>query len=104
MFAAGQSYLLGLLVAFLVVGLLALVLRWAYGSSRTPSPPAGGDADFGLLREVAVVESPGEANALQAVLSDAGIRSTSGPAGRGRTRVMVFASDLDRARGVVGPR
>lgn len=102
-FAAGQSYLLGPLVAFLTVGVLALVLRWAYGTSRTALPPAPGDGDFGLLREVATVADQAEANALRAVLSDAGIRSTSGPAEHGRIRVMVFSSDLDHARRLAGP-
>jgi hypothetical protein len=94
----------GLVVALVVMGFLALLLRWAYGSARMPGPaPEGKSTDFGLLHEVAVVGSAGEANALRAVLSDANIRSTVANVGRGRVRVLVFAADLERARALVGP-
>jgi hypothetical protein len=102
---AGLPYMVGPLVVVVVIGTLALVLRWTYGSSRAaPPPPVADDADYGLLREVTTVENLGEANALRAVLSDAGIRSTSARAGHGRIRVLVFAADLDRARQLAGPR
>jgi hypothetical protein len=104
MIAAGQSYLLGPLIALIVVGFLALVLRWAYGSSPAVVPPRSDSGEFGLLREVAVVENEDAANALRALLSDAGIRSTKARNPRGGMRVMVFASDLDRARQLAGPR
>lgn len=69
-----------------------------------PGPaPDGRSADFGLLQNVAVATSAGEANALRALLSDAGIRSTTADAGRGRVRVLVFAADVERARALVGP-
>jgi len=93
------------LVAILVVGGLALVLRWTFGTSR-PVPdlaPPGPDADFGLLSEVTTVPTRGEGNAVRAVLSDAGIRSTMTVGRDGRARVLVFTAELDRARGVVGP-
>jgi hypothetical protein len=101
----GQAYILGPLVALVVTGVLALILRWAYGSSQSPPPPAPATAgDFGLLREVALVESEDGANALRALLSDAGIRSTNARVPGAGTRVLVFAADLDRARFLVGPR
>jgi hypothetical protein len=94
----------GPIVALVVVAFLALLLRWAFGSARMPGPaPDGRSSDFGLLQNVAVATSAGEANALRAVLSDAGIRSTTVDAGRGRVRVLVFAADVDRARALVGP-
>lgn len=103
-FFAGDSYIVGPLVALVVVAALGLVLRWAYGSSRRAQPPpARESADFGLLREVAVVGNDDTANALRALLSDAGIRSTKAPMDHGSVRVLVFASDLDRARQVAGP-
>ncbi|MFG1923510.1 hypothetical protein [Cryptosporangium sp. NPDC048952] len=90
--------------AFVVVAFLALMLRWTYGTGRISGPsPDGKSSDFGLLHEVAVGNSAGEANALRAVLSDANIRSTTADAGRGRVRVLVFAADLQQARTLVGP-
>ncbi|WP_035857240.1 hypothetical protein [Cryptosporangium arvum] len=90
--------------AFVVVAFLVLMLRWTYGTGKVSGPaPDGKSSDFGLLHEVAVAASAGEANALRAVLSDANIRSTTSDAGRGRVRVLVFAADLQKARALVGP-
>ncbi|WP_205752138.1 hypothetical protein [Cryptosporangium phraense] len=92
------------IVALLVVAFLALLLRWTYGTQRVVGPrPDGKSTDYGLLHEVAVAPSRGEANALRAVLSDANIRSTTAEAGRGRVRVLVFAADVEQARALVGP-
>jgi hypothetical protein len=94
----------GPIVALLVVAFLALLLRWTFGSAGMPGPvPDGKGSDFGLLENVALAHSAGEANALRAVLSDAGIRSTTAVAGRGRVRVLVFAADSERAKALVGP-
>ncbi|MCW2502522.1 MAG: hypothetical protein JWO79_806 [Actinomycetia bacterium] len=100
---AGQSYLWGPVMVLAVVGVLALVLRWIYGTAR-PVPPPRDDGDFGLLRELAIVRGQAEANALRAVLGDSGIRSTTAPSPGGTVVVMVFAADLDRARRAAGPR
>ncbi len=101
---AGQAYILGPLVALAVTGVLALVLRWAYGAAKPQLVAPQENGDFGLLREVALVETDDGANALRALLSDAGIRSTTAKVPGAGTRVMVFATDLDRARSLVGPR
>ena len=100
---AGQSYLLGPLTVLVAIGALALVLRWVYGVSQDV-PPAAAEDEFGLLQEVTTVDDVGHANALRAVLSDAGIRSTSSKTSHGKTKVLVFAKDLDAARQVLGPR
>ena len=93
-----------IVVALLVVAFLVLMLRWTFGGPRISGPaPDGKTSDFGLLHEVAVANSAGEANALRAVLSDANIRSTTTDAGRGRVHVLVFAADLEQARALVGP-
>jgi hypothetical protein len=86
-----------IVVAVLVVALLVLVTRWAFGPGygRT-APPAG--PDQGLLVLVATVSSPATARALRAVLSDAGIRSTQRSPAPHRTDVLVFPDDADRAR------
>ena len=87
-----------IVVILFVVGLLALVTRWAfgpgYGRSAAPPPPA----DDGLLMRVATVTAPQTARALRAVLSDAGIRSTQRTRAPQRTDVLVFPDDAARAR------
>lgn len=100
----GDPYVIGPLVLLAVVGVLALALRWTYGTSRTPLGAAEEPADFGLLRELAVVENEDTTEALRGLLADAGIRSTRSPTPDGAIRVLVFATDLDRARLLVGPR
>lgn len=86
-----------IVVILLVVGLLALVTRWAFGTGYdTAAPPAS--ADDGLLVLVATVSAPQTARALRAVLSDAGIRSTQRTRAPQRTDVLVFPDDAARAR------
>lgn len=94
----GHYFLLGPLFALLVVGLLAGLLRWTYGTSRQHvAPPAEGgapaDGDFGLLREVAVVPSAEAADIVRLLAAD-GIRATVGPtADKLGRRVLVFVED-----------
>ena len=95
---AGSSlhYLVGPAIAFVVLALLALFMRWAFGSStsRTAPPPA----DDGLLTRIATLSQREAALALRAVLSDAGIRSTIRYPAAHRAVVLVFPEDADRAR------
>lgn len=93
------------LISILVVGGLALVLRWTFGDSRPVRSleQPGDDADYGLLAEVATVPTRADGHALRAVLSDAGIRSTMTVGPDGRAHVLVFRTELDRALQVVGP-
>lgn len=87
-----------IVVILVVVGLLTLVTRWAFGPGygRTARPPA--PAGDGLLVLVATVTAPQTARALRAVLSDAGIRSTQRSPAPHRTDVLVFPDDAARAR------
>jgi hypothetical protein len=89
-------FLVGPLIAFAVVALLALFLRWAVGtgSDREPVPPA----DDGLLTCIATLSQREAALALRAVLSDAGIRSTIRFPAAHRADVLVFPEDADRGR------
>lgn len=100
-------YVAGPVVAIVVVCLLAVLMRWIFGSGRSraaiAAPPAGA-ADHGLLRPVAELPDRAAGSALRAVLSDAGIRSTLGVRRDGRVQVLVFADDEDRARRLVPPR
>ena len=89
------GYLVGPLIAFVVLALLALFLRWAFAGRDGPA--AGDD---GLLVRVATLSRRDWASALQATLSDAGIRSTVRSPTAHRTEVLVFPGDADRARAV----
>jgi cell division septation protein DedD len=63
-----------------------------------PAPPE----DYGLLASVAAVDTADEASRVRALLSGAGIRATTTVGADGRHRVLVFASELHRARRVAG--
>ncbi len=100
---AGSSlhYLVGPVIAFAVLALLALFMRWAFGTGygrdrgrRTAPPPP----DDGLLTLVATLSRRESALALRAVLSDAGIRSTVRCPAPHRADVLVFPEDAARAR------
>ena len=91
---AGTHYLAGPVIAFAVLALLALFLRWAFRSEPRRRPPA----DDGLLTRVATMSRRESALALRAVLSDAGIRSTIRFPAPHRADVLVFPEDATRAR------
>ena len=95
---AGSSlhYLVGPTIAFVVLGLLALFMRWAFGTGSGRSQPPS--ADDGLLTRIATLSQREAALALRAVLSDAGIRSTQRTRAPQRTDVLVFPDDAARAR------
>ncbi len=97
-------YVLGPLVAFLVIGALAAILRWSSDPElkRKQAEIFAGPADYGLLAVVAVVDTALEARATQLRLNDAGIRATVSPSGDGRMNVLVFDAEKDAARRVVG--
>jgi hypothetical protein len=88
------SYVVGPVVAVVVMLLLALFMRWAFGTRTTAPTP---EAD-GLLTRVATLSRRESAQQFRALLSDAGIRSTLRIAGAHRAEVLVFAEDAGRAR------
>ena len=95
--ASGLHYVIGPIIAVVVVVLLGAFLRWAFGGdsrSRRPAAPV----DDGLLTKIATLSRRESALALRAVLSDAGIRSTLRPAAPDRTTILVFPEDAPRAR------
>jgi hypothetical protein len=95
-----MPYAFGPLVAFAVVGLLALVLRWAYrrGGSLVPPPPAQGRPDeYGLLVSIAAPQTATDAEAAIERLEEAGVRVTLAATSAG-PRLMVFVDDEARAR------
>lgn len=99
----GHHFLLGPLLALLVVALLAGLLRWTYGTHRQHvAPPAeSDDHDFGLLREVAVVSRAEAADVLRILAAD-GIRATVRPTTDdvGRS-ILVFPEDEPHAHVVL---
>ena len=93
------SYVLAPALVLVVVALLALFLRWAFGSGRSGDAPSA--TDDGLLVRVATLSRRDWAPALQAHLAAAGIRSTVRTPTAHRTEVLVFPADADRAATLV---
>lgn len=99
----GSPAALDPVIALVVVGLLAILLRWTFRPRRISWVGRARSGDTGLLRPVAVVDTRADANALRALLSDANVRSTIDAGPDGRIRLLVFAEDTERAQAVVPP-
>jgi hypothetical protein len=100
------SYVFGPLTALVVVGLLVLTLRWAFGRGGSlveRRPRAGGPGEYGLLVPVATPRGPAEAEDLRRALEDGGVRATVTATAEG-TRVLVFDVDAEAARRVLDAR
>lgn len=100
----GTTYLWSPIAALLVVGLLILVLRWAY-SDRQDSLLArrtkvGPDGEYGLLVVVARPTDARTGEDLRRRLAAAGIRGTVTATTNG-LRLMVFANEAARAKEVL---
>jgi hypothetical protein len=91
--AGSLHYAVGPVIALIAVGLIAVFLRWAFGTGA-PAPRTQDE----LLTPVATLTRRESALALRAVLSDAGIRSTIREPAPHRADVLVFPEDADRAR------
>ncbi len=94
------SYAIGPIMAFLFLGVLILILRWAFrrGASVVAAPPRSGASDeYGLLVPIATPPSYIEGEIVRRQLEDAGIRATLAQTLDG-PRVMVWPSDEERAR------
>jgi hypothetical protein len=96
--AGSLHYAVGPVIAAIMMGLIALFLRWAFSSEGAATPRRSGSARDGLLTPVATLSRRESALALRAVLSDAGIRSTLREPAPHRTDVLVFPEDAARAR------
>lgn len=97
------SYVFGPLLAFGALGVLVLLLRWAFGHGtslveRRARP--GSPQEYGLLVPVAEPPTFVEAELIRRRLLDAGLRATLAPTTQG-PRVMVFPRDLGTARTVL---
>jgi hypothetical protein len=83
-----------LLVPLAVIGLLALVLKWASSLDTDKAHRK----DYGILREVAKVPSSTAARVVEQQLQDVGVRATTVPAEDGvGMRILVFPRDADTA-------
>jgi hypothetical protein len=94
------SYAVGPIMAFIFLGIMILLLRWAFrrGVSVVAAPPRPGQAnEYGLLVPVATPPSYVEGEIIRRSLEDAGIRATLAQTLDG-PRVMVWPSDETRAR------
>lgn len=97
---ATQSPLYGPIMAFLVIGLLILLLRWTFGrgSSVVEQPPRpGSPKEYGLLSAVAAPGSLIEAEIIKQHLEAGEIQATVAVTNDG-PRVMVWPKDEARAR------
>ena len=97
------SFLVGPLIAFGVVGILVLLLRWTFsrGGSLVARPAKSGRVDeYGLLVSVAAPTNYIEAEMVRQRLEDHQIRATLAQTLAG-PRVMVFERDAERARALV---
>lgn len=96
------SFVFGPLAAFGAIGVLILVLKWAFGrrTSVVAAPPRVGRAEeYGLLVPVASPTNYIEGELLRRRLEDAGIRANLAQTADG-PRVLVWPQDVDKARAV----
>ena len=83
-----------LLTSLAVMGLFALLLRWASSLDTDKAHRK----DYGLLREVAKVPTSTAARVVEECLQEAGVRATTVPAPDGEgMRILVFPGDQDLA-------
>jgi hypothetical protein len=88
-------------IALVVLGVLALVMRWVFHRPRLISRApvdAADSAELGLLSVIASGLPRNEAMRRRAVLGEAGIRSSMSLRRDGTMDVLVFHADADRAR------
>lgn len=97
------AFLAGPLLALLAVGVLALLLRWAFSSGHSlvqRRPRRGGSQEYGLLVPVAEPGTFVEAEIAVRRLTATGLRATLAPTTEG-PKVMVFPEDLAKARAIL---
>jgi hypothetical protein len=97
------SFAFGPVLALAAVGVLTLLLRWAFSSGHSlveRRPHVGSPTEYGLLVPVAEPSTFIEAEMLRRRLEDAGLRATLAPTTAG-PRVLVFPEDVKAARTVL---
>jgi hypothetical protein len=99
------SYAFGPVLAFAALGVLMLLLRWAFGHGRSfveRRPKQGSREEYGMLVAVAEPKTFVEAEILRRRLEVAGLRATLAPTTAGPA-VLVFPEDVKAARLVLRP-
>jgi hypothetical protein len=93
------------IIAFVVVGALAVVMRWVFKPSRKNRVVSRMDAsdarELGLLTVIGTFDRAGTAT-MRGRLADVGIRASASLRRDGRFDVLVFTQDADRARELLG--
>lgn len=88
------------LSGFLVVGLLALLLRWAYSNNNSlieKDKKIGSEDEYGLLKVVTSPKNHIEGEMLRQKLLSVGIKATLSQTKTG-PKILVFEEDLKIAR------
>lgn len=88
------------LSGFFIVGLLALILRWAYSSNNSlveKDKKIGSDDQYGLLKVAASPKNHIEGEMLRQKLLSVGIKATLSQTNTG-PKILVFEKDLKIAK------
>lgn len=88
------------LSGFFIVGLLALILRWAYSSNKSlveKDKKIGNDDQYGLLKVAASPKNYIEGEMLRQKLLSVGIKATLSQTNTG-PKILVFEKDLKIAK------
>ena len=88
------------LSGFLVVGLLAVILRWAYSKNNSlieRDKKIGNEDQYGLLKVVAAPKNHIEGEMLRQKLISVGIKATLSQTNTG-PKILVFEKDLKIAK------
>ncbi|HEY6793193.1 MAG TPA: hypothetical protein VI248_00755 [Kineosporiaceae bacterium] len=97
------AFVVAPLMAFLAVGVLALLLRWAFSPGRSlvaRRPRVGASTEYGLLVPVARPATVIQAEVVRRHLVARGVRATLAPTTDGPT-VLVFPRDAAVAREIL---
>jgi hypothetical protein len=88
------------IIAFVVVGILAVVMRWVFKPSRRHHVQLMDASDARELGLLTVIATLGRIDAMtqRTRLTEAGIRASMSSRRDGRFDVLVFTQDADRAR------
>ena len=96
---SNNLYLISL-SGFLVVGILAVILRWAYSSNKSlieRGKKIGSDDQYGLLKVAASPKNHIEGEMLRQKLLSVGIKATLSQTNTG-PKILVFEKDLKIAK------
>ena len=94
------SYFFGPLVAFTGLGIMVLILRWAFargGSVVERAAKSGNPDEYGMLVPIASPSNYIEGEVLRRSLVDAGLRASLAQTNDG-PRIMVWPKDVDAAK------